>query len=643
MVMASSVGCTLADLGPTLTATGGGVGRAGGGGATGTSTTSSTGGSIPGDLRLLSAGVPADHTDVVEATFSRRLQHVTTDDFFTNRTHALVKTLKMTGPLLPDEEVREVANEDGSYTYVLQLSDHVVPGETPELIYFQERGDVTDDAGMSLPSFAAPIDVAGVASYDGDKTLLTVSKDGTWNDVVEAMADDTIVRIERGFDGSGGPTSILHDNLTLTAYGRGSDPRVTLSGQDFWSISAIDKNHVTLVGLHLVSDGMNGIAFRDRSSYGAIIGCTFDRLDTKDNAQAAIDFYFPTDSSDGYKRVEGPKALFNTILGHNGGIFFNLSRVARYEWLQRYVEDVDGDGYRQPAMFIGNYIKLRNHGSDKGDAIAVSRADHNWAEVSYNHIEGWVDDGFDAFQGLRVIVEYNTWDQQIDVVAKGGNGIKSGGFGRDDDAAGDSYTSGYSGDIIIRYNVVKNTVTSGGNNPFGINTNGGGGAHGKTNPTLGVTYGKTLIYGNFIYNAMGNAMQMYKADGGDFEVYNNLFISSGGGKGVRFTTSTNPQALIFRNNIVSSAFASDGIQGRHNIWLAEFSADSTYELHATESQHSLASIFDDVVHLSEASVLSDSPSIDAGNRDGLDYPQDGRGHRIGERVDIGPIEAPDGR
>ncbi|MEM9876853.1 MAG: hypothetical protein AAF928_18290, partial [Myxococcota bacterium] len=536
--------------------------------------------------------------------------------------------------------VVERANADGSYTYVLQLSDHVVPGETPELVYFRERSDVTDLEGTPIPTIpAAPVDVSEVDAYHGEKTLVRIAHDAAWSDVVAAMDDDTIVAIERGFSADDvKPIEIEEHGLTLTAYGAGTDPKITWRGNKFFSVR-VSANHLTLVGLHLVSDGMNGIGFDEYSSYGAIIDCTFDRLDTNDNAQAAINFYFPRDKPDNNPRVEGPKALFNAVLGHNGGIEFSMSRAGRYRWKERYVEDLNGDGYRQPAMIIGNYIKLRNHGSDKGDAIAVSRADHNWAEVSYNLVEGWVDDGFDAFQGLRVIVEYNTWDQQNTTVQKGGNAIKSGGFGRDDEDGEGVYSTGYSGDIIIRYNVVKNTGTEGGRNPYGINTNGGGGARGRTNEALGVTYGKTLIYGNFIYNTLNNALQMYKADGRDFEVYNNLFISSGGGMGVRFTTSVHVQDLVFRNNIVSSAFASDGIPGHHNLWLTEFADDSTYELGPTDLQASLEDIFDGESELFAASVRPDSPTRDAGDLSGIDYPRDGRGTPVGQHVDIGPVEA----
>ncbi|MEM9694060.1 MAG: hypothetical protein AAGA56_16045, partial [Myxococcota bacterium] len=353
---------------------------------------------------FLGARVSRDRTDVLEVTFSGPVRNVSNDDFFTNRTHALVKTLKMTGPVPANEDVRERTNEDGSHTYSFQLTDHIVPGETPELVYFRERSDVVDFEGTPIPSIvAAPIDVSEVDAYHGEKTMVRVARDGTWSDVVAAMADNTIVAIERGFTAPGArPRAIEERGLTLTAYGDGDAPKITLRGSDFFALR-VSADHLTLVGLHLISDGMNGIGFDEYSSYGAVVDCTFDRVDTDNGAQAAIDFYFPQQQDDA-RRVEGPKALFNTVLGHNGGIIFSMSRAGRYRWKERYVEDLNGDGYRQPAMIIGNYIKLRNHGSDKGDALAVSRADHNWAEVSYNLIEGWVDDGFDAFQGLRVIV-----------------------------------------------------------------------------------------------------------------------------------------------------------------------------------------------------------------------------------------------
>jgi len=598
-------------------------------------------GSMEGPAALLGLRVPGDRSDVLEATFSRALLDVSNDDFFTNDTHALVRARKMTGPLQAGDAVEEVANPDGSFTYRIPLSDHVVPGETPELVYFQERGDITDLAGNRLPSILfAPVDISEVTTYDGERTLRTVDRSGAWNDVVAALADNTIVRIERGFDSAAAPLVVQHENLTLTAYGTGDAPRITFSGDRFHAISATDTDHVSFVGLHIVSDGMNGIAYRDRSSHGAVIGCSFDRVDTRSDAQAAIDFFFQSSSPTGYTRPEGPKALFNEIRGHNGGIFFNLSEVARYEWRQRYVADTNGDGYRQPAMIIGNYIKLRNHGSDKGDAIAVSRADHNWAEVSFNLIEGWVDDGFDAFQGQRIIVEFNIWDQQLDEARpSGGSAIKAGGDGRADDDPMGSFTSGFGGELIIRYNLIENTSTGSATNQHGINTNNGGDVRGMSNTIEGerIVYGKTLIYGNVVYGVRDNAMQMIGADGGDFEIYNNLFISQGG-LGVRFSRGTNVDDLVFRNNIVSSALTFDGIPDSHNIWLEGSVADGTYEP-ASESLHPLSAIFRDVEAIGSSPILPESPTIDAGDATGLVYARDSRGQPVRAPVDIGPIEA----
>ena len=586
---------------------------------------------------LIAAFVPGERTDELALKFSARLYNVTTDDFFTNKTHALIKSRKMTGTLTPADSIREIAGADGTYTYILKLSDHIVPGETPELVYYHERGDITENTGNKIASILFyPIDVSEVETYNGSKTLKTVTKYSSWKSVLSAMENNTIIRIQRGFVSSGKPTIINNENMTITAYGIGEKPKITFSGSGWFSIGATSKNNLSFIGLHIVSDGLNGIIFRDRSSYATVIDCTLERIDTNSSAQAAIDFFFQSDNPKGYTRLEGPKALFNRILNHNGGIFFNLSEVARYEWKQRYVEDMNGDGYRQPAMIVGNYIKLKNHGSDKGDAIAVSRGDHNWAEVSYNLVEGWVDDGFDAFQAQRVIVEFNTWDQQLSSIAsKGGNALKLGGQGRkDSDRSG--YTSGFSGDIIIRYNVIKNTITSGGRNQFGINTNEGGGANGKTNDLLGVKYGKTLIYGNMVYNTRQNAMQIYKGDGGDFEIYNNLFISKEQ-MGVRFTTSTSPEKLIFKNNIVSNALASDGIEGEYNIWLKEYLSQGTYNLNATEMRASLPSIFVNTKDLANSKIKPGSPTIGSGDMKGLLYKKDIRGQRLGTSENIGPV------
>ncbi|MEM9692019.1 MAG: hypothetical protein AAGA56_05720, partial [Myxococcota bacterium] len=227
---------------------------------------SSTGGNGAevGNAVFLGARIPGGETDVLEVTFSGPVRNVSSDDVFTNRTHALVKTRKMTGPVPAHEEVRERANEDGSFTYVFPLSDHVVPGETPELIYFPERSDLTDLDGVPLPAIIdAPIDVSEVGAYHGEKTLVRVEQSGTWNDIVSAMGDDTIVAIERGFVApDAAPQAIDHEGLTLTAYGDGDAPRITLgpSRKSFFSLK-VSALQFTVVGLHLIADGMNGIAF----------------------------------------------------------------------------------------------------------------------------------------------------------------------------------------------------------------------------------------------------------------------------------------------------------------------------------------------------------------------------------------------
>lgn len=584
-----------------------------------------------GQLALLSAVVREGAGDRLRLRFSSRLERVRPRDFRLSRTCARV--VDRDHPDWDPSRTDVVELRQGSdWVYELTLDEHLVPSETPTLVYWRRGGQArAAEGGVPLAAIDHyPVDNR-VERYGGDKTVRRIPRDADWDAVRAAFGPDTIVAIERGFSARAGQTELPHSRLYLTAVGSGDDPRVVFEDPErTYALTTYSRDHVRIASLDIVARGLIGVAFRDESSFCGVIGSRLVQPeDAGRRASVGVRLYSKSSRAQNPKN-EGNFALFNEVRGFSSGITYKGVETAD-RWRERHL-----GGTQHRIEIAGNVIRSINRGgSVLADAISTDRMDFNDSRIHHNRIVGWYDDGWDSFQARRVIFEYNYLFQGNDDVAPGGgSGLKVGGPGAPDGTT-EYATSGYSGGLIVRYNTVARV--RGGSRENGL-TISGGDAFGRT-VTIGgrdVTYGRSLVYGNIVFGTERHALQLEFVDGAHYAIFNNIAVPNEGGRGLNGFQNEDLGALILQNNVFAGIRLD--ARGRHNVFLAERAVER-YAQHASDQVGvALSDIFDDPSDLVGSPVRADSPTIDAGHPDGIVYVSDHQGTPVRGTLDIGARE-----
>jgi hypothetical protein len=552
---------------------------------------------LTGAAAFISARVDDANSNRVIAKFSNEVNGQLPQHFLIFGTHAKIDAgTAITGATVSD-----------GYELTIALDDHVLPDDILELYYFKPVGLMRDATnGNFVDSFQESI-TNNVLNYNGSKTYTTVASGGS---VSGAVAANTIVALQRG--GSYTETSVgASDGVVFSAYGTGAKPVLDMStGFTFNSIE-----NVRFANLDVSSDD-HGIRAAGPCHFMFVNSCDFTYTGAGNNDSGIITY---TGTGASNVIAEGQMVINSTVSNYANGISSKLNYQGVLTWDNRVI-----GGSGTPYRYEKNVIDCQTiAGMPEGDGIAMARGRYQNSVIRNNEIKGWGDDGIDLYGAHLVTIEYNWLHNENANIENGGRGIKTGGEG------GGGGEDDRSGSNTIRYNVISkiqlNQVGGGTSNVANaIDTNGGDGISDHAD-----LFAKTAIYGNLVYGVDLACLKLDGANGANFEVYNNAFLS---GTGINQFNSTNLSSLNVRNCIIADTNAA--YNSNNNIYVGNPGAVTKGANDQTNV--ALNTIYDSTTYRS-AGIRASSPTINNGTAI-AGYNRDRLGNEIVSTVDIGATE-----
>lgn len=585
------------------------------------------------DIQLVAARVKNTAGNKLELEFSGQLSSIREKDFRLNKTFARIIDEDHPDWVPATHEAVETTN-GSNYIYTFTLDEFLIPNDRPQVYYWKNGGSAfaTADNKRLRTIEEYPVDNQ-VSTYGGTKSVVLLASTATFSSLKNVIGEGVRIGVARGFRDEGNNTqlSINVPDCKITATGTGDDPYINfVNTSGTYAIRVNNKDNFVIAAHTLVCQDMFGIAFKDTSSFCGAVGCnligSFSRA-----RSVGVEMY--SQSQVTTARNSGNFAGFNTIDGFNSCITYKMAGISS-DWTLRWL----GNNQEKIEIYANNLF-ARDTGSSLGDAVSTDRGDFCNSRVHHNNFLAWFDDGHDMYQAARVFCEYNYFKQSNTTGDPGGgSAIKCGGKGAPNGTTTEA-TSGYSGELTVRFNHIAG-VSAGGQR-HAINTNNGGDRNGEIVSVNGsnVTYGKSKVYGNISTAADKHALQIDGADGGDWEFYNNILLAAE--NGVNVNNCTNMANALFVNNIVQDINGS-GLVGENNIFISGSSVlNYTIDTGATRNEQEnvdLSQIFTNTADIPNSVVESNSPSIDAGQAVS-GYTTDFKGGLVGVSTDIGAYES----
>lgn len=517
--------------------------------------------------------------------------------------------------------IERLLSGSGTTQLVFQLTDHVLPDDRFEFLYWSELGNARI-ASKKMGSIEKISANNAINEYQGGGQLYYVSTGGsdnnsgkskdqpfrTINKAQSVVQPGDYILLKRG--DVFGNTYIMAQKsgsegnyITFAAYGSGNKPVIEHDNVNTFTIA--DKSYIQVDNLHFKTNGSGetGVYIIGDSKYPVVSNC---RIEGQGKPHYGVNYGI----SDGAaKAVVYPQVLNNYITG--------------FRWNIRS----SGYPYNGTHEVIGGIIENNrcadNRTTDDGDGISAQRGKYHGLIIRKNEISGYYDDGIDLYAADNIIAEYNTVHSPQQP-SSSGQGIKAGGITRTEPVVGHQSTN-----IIIRYNTVYNIYNrvndSGSQN--GIQTNDG--ASGK-------------LYGNLVYDVGGHGI-IVSGPVDNWEVHHNTVINAGKDGLQLYTEGANGGNVAIRNNILEGKDndlrcmirnGGENAVGERNILLSK-AASGQYEgrndMRARKEDLFVSSEKDDYRLKVEAMAIDAGVTIKS-------YIKSYRGFAIKDKHDIGAFE-----
>ena len=515
--------------------------------------------------------------------------------------------------------IERLLSGSGTAQLIFKLTDHVLPDDRFEFLYWAELGNAYTTSGKAGSIEKTPV-TNQTKEYQGDGQLYYVSTNGSDSnngksefpfrtiDKAQSVAQPgDYILLKRGDTFKN--TYIEAKNsgregkyITFAAYGIGNKPVIEHESENTFTIA--DRDYIQVDNLHFKvhGSGETGVYITGNSKNPVVSNC---RIEGFGSCHYGVNYGINDGAA---KIVEYPQVLNNYITGFRWNI-----RSSGYPY--NGTHEVKGG-------LIENNRCADNRAISDGDGISAQRGKFHGLIIRKNEIYGYYDDGIDLFSADNVIAEYNIVHSPQQPSASG-QGIKAGGLTRSDIIKGHQATN-----IIVRYNTVYNIynrVSSSGSQN-GIQTNSG-------------STGK--VYGNLVYDVQGHGI-IVSGPIENWEVHHNTVINAGQDGLQLYTEGAKGGNVAIRNNILEGkvndlrCIIKGGKKaiGERNILLSK-PASGQYEgrndirakkddLFANPSQH-------------DYQLKAEAMAIDAGITV-EDYKKSCRGLPISNKHDIGAFE-----